>query len=133
MDHQNTGEQVIPAAQLLRKLNAEWITALVSRDTATLDRLMDEACVFTDALTGDDKAQFISDVKAGALEVNSLKRENVEIRVYGSTGIMTALDTADWQYKGRHLQGHYRTIHVYAERNGGWQIVAIQTSPIALK
>ncbi|MFN7947565.1 MAG: nuclear transport factor 2 family protein [Blastocatellia bacterium] len=133
MDNQSAGGQPVPAAQLLRKLNAEWVAALVNRDTDTLDRLMDEACVFTDALSGDDKAQFISDVKSGDLEVASLKRENVEIRVYGATGVMTALDTADWHYKGRHLQGHYRTIHVYAERDGVWQIVAIQSSHIALK
>jgi hypothetical protein len=44
-----------------------------------------------------------------------------------------AHDEADWNYKGSHIQAHYRSIHVYAERNGRWQIVAIQVSPISLK
>ena len=52
------------------------------------------------------------------------------MRTLFRTGVMTALDTADWQYKGRHIQGHYRTLHVYAERGGVWQIVAIQASHI---
>ncbi|HZS07542.1 MAG TPA: nuclear transport factor 2 family protein [Blastocatellia bacterium] len=123
----------VHAEQQLRRMNEEWVDALVRRDTTTLNRLMDEACIFTDALTGDDKAQFIADIESGDLEVRSLRRDNVEVRVYGATGIITSLDTADWRYKGRQLQGHYRTLHVYAEREGGWQIVAIQSSPIPMK
>jgi ketosteroid isomerase-like protein len=119
--------------QQLRSMNAEWVEALINKDTATLNRLMDERCIFTDALVGDDKAQFISDVESGALSVNTLLRENVEVTIYGSTGILTGLDTCDWLYKGQHIQGHYRTTHVYAEQQGVWQIVAIQASHIELK
>jgi ketosteroid isomerase-like protein len=117
----------------LRNMNTQWVEALVNRDTAALDRLMDERCIFTDALSGDDKAQFIADVESGALTVNSLSRENVEVSIYGSTAILTALDSCDWLYRGQHIQGHYRTTHVYAERQGVWQIVAIQASPIEFK
>ena len=116
--------------EVLRQMNEDWVEAAIGRDITTLDRLMDDRCIFTDALTGDDKAQFLADVKGGDLQIASLSRENVEVRVYGSTGVMTALDTADWHYKGRHIQGHYRTLHVYAERDGVWQIVAIQASHI---
>jgi ketosteroid isomerase-like protein len=118
--------------QRLRQLNDEWVAAFVRGDTATLDRLMAEDCIFTYALQGDDKAQFISDIASGELRAESLKRENVEVRVYGSTGVMFALDTADWHYRGRHIQGHYRTIHVYSELDGKWQIVAINASPISM-
>jgi ketosteroid isomerase-like protein len=119
--------------QKVRRLNEEWVEALINKDTATLTRLMDERCIFTDALIGDDKAQFIADIVSGDLQVNSFIRENVEVAIYGPTAIMTALDTADWRYKGQHIQGHYRTIHVYTEREGVWQIVAIQASHIESK
>jgi ketosteroid isomerase-like protein len=117
----------------LRMMNEQWVEALVNQDTAALDRLMDERCIFTDALTGDDKAQFLADIESGALKVNSLIRENVEVTIYGATAILTALDTCDWLYRSQHIQGHYRTIHVYAERQGHWQIVAIQASHIEFK
>jgi ketosteroid isomerase-like protein len=120
----------IEAERQLRRINDEWVAALVAGDTATLNRLMDEGCVFSYALDGDDRDQFIADVAAGELRVDSLKRDHVEVWVYGSTGVMIAFDTADWRYKGQHIQSHYRTIHVYAERGGQWQIVAIQASPI---
>lgn len=123
----------IRAEQQLRRMNDEWVEALVRSDTATLNRLMDEGCIFSYALDGDDRAQFIADIEAGDLRVAMLKRDHVEVSIYGSTGVLIAFDTADWRYKGQHIQSHYRTIHVYAERGGHWQIVAIQASPISLK
>ncbi|MEN3334690.1 MAG: hypothetical protein V7641_4055 [Blastocatellia bacterium] len=123
----------IEGEQELRRINDEWVAALVRGDTTTLNHLMDEGCIFSYALDGDDKAQFIADIEAGELQVASLKREHVEVSIYGSTGVLIAFDTADWRYKGQHIQSHYRTIHVYAELDGQWQIVAIQASPISLK
>jgi hypothetical protein len=133
MADETTGEPGsfdIEAEQLLRRFNKEWVEALIQGDTATLNRLMDEGCIFTYALSGDDRAQFIADVESGDLKVHSLKRDNVEVRIYGSTGVLIAYDDADWLYKGRPIRGYYRTLHVYARRDGVWQIVAIQSSPI---
>jgi Domain of unknown function (DUF4440) len=135
-DQAQNGQQThaeIQVEQRLRRFNQEWVDALVRGDTLTLDRLMDAGCMFTYALDGDDKAQFIADLESGDLKVDLLKRDNVEVRVYGSTAVMIAHDESDWRYKGSRIQGHYRTIHVYAERDGVWRIVAIQASPISLK
>jgi ketosteroid isomerase-like protein len=126
-------DSIAQVEQNLRRMNDEWVRALIEKDTVTLNRLMDDMCLFTDALIGDDKAQFIADIESNDLEVDSLTRDNVEVRVFGSTAVMTALDTADWKYKGRSIRGHYRTIHVYAEREGVWKIVAIQASNIEFK
>ncbi|MGA9768675.1 MAG: nuclear transport factor 2 family protein [Blastocatellia bacterium] len=123
----------IHSEQQLRRINKEWVDALMNGDTATLSRVMDENCIFSYALDGDDKSQFIADIESGDLKVDLLKRDNVEVCIYGSTGVLIAFDTAVWDYKGQHIQNHYRTIHVYTEREGQWQIVAIQASPISSK
>jgi len=124
-------ETAVQAKQTLREINHDWVEALISRDTGLLKRLMAEDCIFSYALDGDDRAEFISDIESGDLKVDSLARDTLEVRVYGSTGVVIAYDTADWVYKGRRIQGNYRIMHVYAERDGLWQIVAIQASPIS--
>lgn len=116
--------------QELRRMNEEWVKALVNRDAATLSRIMADDFIFNYPMEGDDKEQFISDVRSGDLSVPSMDRENVEVRIYGSTAVLTGRDTAHWIYKGRHIEGQYRTIHVYAERDGHWQLVTVQACPI---
>ena len=130
-DMSRDSRALIEAEQKIRQINNEWVAALEHADTAALNRLMAENCIFSYALDGDDKAQFISDIDSGDLRVKSLKRDNVEVRIYDSTGVLLAYDTADWWYKGKHIGGYYRSIHVYSFHDGLWQIVAIQASPIS--
>ena len=114
----------------LRRMSREWVGALLRRDTAMLARIMADDCTFTYPLEGDGTEQFVADVESGDLRVESLTRDNVEVRVFGQTAVLTGLDTARWVYKGHAIEGYYRTINVYAERDGRWQLVAIQACPI---
>ena len=118
-DFQTAGE--------IERLNDEWVEALVGRDAATLDRIMAEDFSFTHPLEGDDKRQFIADVVAGDLSVESMGRENVTVRVHGDTAVLSCRDTAKWAYRGRDFSGVYKTIHVYSRRDGRWQLVAVQS------
>lgn len=115
----------------LRRMNVAWVSALIHKDTDELARIMAADCSFTYPLEGDGRDQFISDVESGDLTVESMTRDNVEVRVFGQTAVVTGLDTAKWLYKGHHIEGYYSTIHVYAEREGLWQLVAVQACPIA--
>jgi ketosteroid isomerase-like protein len=117
--------------QLVRQINDEWAKALVRRDAQTLERIMAEDFFFAYPLEGDDRAQFISDVTSGDLIVEHITRHQRNVRVFGNTAVLTARDSAKWFYKGRELEGQYKVIHVYAERDSRWQLVAIQVCPMA--
>jgi len=128
----STGEQTAMALeQRIRQLNDEWVKALVRADAETLDRVMAEDFYFTYPLEGDDKAQFIADVTSGDLKIEHLSREQVNVRIFGNTAILTARDSATWMYHGREFSGQYKIIKVFSERNGSWQLCAIQACPIA--
>lgn len=114
----------------LRQLNDEWVKAMVRGDGATLDRIMAEDFFFTYPLEGDDKAQFIADVTSGDLKIEHISRGNVSVRVFGSTAVVTARDSATWLYHGHELSGQYKIIHVYSQRDGQWQLCAVQACPM---
>jgi ketosteroid isomerase-like protein len=120
----------IDIEQELRQKNDEWVQALVGRDGAALNRIMAEDCVFTHPLEGDDRAQFISDVESGDLRVEYMNRDRVDVRIYGDTAVISCRDDAKWLYAGREISGIYRTLHVYAKREQGWQLVAVQSCPV---
>jgi hypothetical protein len=131
---ENTEEVNTPSAEAsdeLRRLDKEWVEALVKADTATLSRITADDFVFTYPLEGDSKQQFIEDVASGQLRVESLKRDRIDVYIYGSTGVLTALDTSTWDYKGHHILGYYRIIAVYSLRGGLWQLVMVQACPLA--
>jgi ketosteroid isomerase-like protein len=115
----------------LRRMNAEWVSALLHKDAAALARIMASDCSFTYPLEGDSRDQFIADVESGDLSVESMTRDNVEVRLFGQTAVLTGLDSAKWIYKGHQIEGYYSSIHVYAERQGLWQLVAVQACPVA--
>jgi uncharacterized protein DUF4440 len=121
----------IQIEQKLRQMNDEWVKALVRRDGATLDRIMAEDFFFAYPFEGDDKAQFINDVMSGDLRVEYLARENVSIRIWEATALLTAKDSAKWYYKGREFTGYYKILHVYSNRDEKWQLVSVQACPIS--
>jgi ketosteroid isomerase-like protein len=122
--------QSIAVEQHLRQLNEDWVKAMMRRDADTLDRIMADDFFFTYPLEGDDKAQFIADVTSGDLKIEHLVREQVSLRIFGSTAVLTARDSARWIYRGRELSGQYKVIKVFAERDGRWQLCVIQACPM---
>jgi uncharacterized protein (TIGR02246 family) len=121
----------IEVEQYVRQLNDEWVKAVMRSDGETLDRIMADDFFFTYPLEGDDKAQFIADVTSGNLKIAHIRREQVSVRVFGSTAVLTARDSATWLYHGREISGQYKIIMVYAERDGRWQLCAFQACPMA--
>ena len=130
----DTSDQPHPAAidveQHLRQMNDDWVKAMMRADGETLDRIMADDFFFTYPLEGDDKAQFIADVTSGDLKIEHISREQCRVRIFGSTAVLTARDSATWLYHGRELSGQYKIIKVFAERAGRWQLCAIQACPM---
>jgi uncharacterized protein (TIGR02246 family) len=121
----------IEIEQYVRQLNDEWVKAVMRRDAESLNRIMADDFFFAYPLEGDDKAQFIADVTSGDLKVEHIRREQVSVRVFGNTAVLTARDSAAWLYHGRELSGQYKIIMVYTERDGRWQLCAFQACPMA--
>ena len=120
----------IETEQTLRQMSNDWVTALVRADEATLNRILADDFFFAYPMEGDDKAQFIGDVISGDVKVEFLAQENVGVRIWGNTAVLTGRDSAKWYYKGRDFSGHYKILHVYSLRNDRWQLVSIQACPM---
>jgi hypothetical protein len=116
--------------QKLRQVNDDWVQALVRRDTDLMSRLMAEDFVSIFPFDGDGKEQFISDLATGDLTVEKLTRDNVDIRIFDKTAVVSALDNAQWRYKGHQILGYYRILQVYVERQGEWELVCLQACPV---
>src|SRR5947208_5624341 len=121
---EHSRRSTIEIEQHVRQLNDEWVKAMVRADAATLERIMADDFFFTYPLEGDDKAQFIADVTSGYLKIDvtsgylkieHISREQVNVRIFGSSAVLTARDSATWLYHGREFSGQYKVISVFTD------------------
>ena len=124
------------AAQEVEAAEHAWSKAFLRHDLDALSRLL------ADDFVGIDGRGVVSD-KAGELEEAKapppgfdgpvLVREDlsdVRVRVYGSTAILTALNTAQFNGKDGPSTIRYRRTTVWLFRDGRWQCVSFHGSRV---
>lgn len=130
-----TSVQSVPnafAVETIQALQHELAGAIVRGDTAALARLYAPDYRFINGLgqlrTRDDvlRAQATEDV-----QTLSLRYEDLEIRVFGSTGVVTGRAIVTTADRGQRYEGQSRFTRVHLYRDGRWRVVLYQVSRIA--
>ena len=112
------------AAELIA-LVRQWDAALVKHDTATLDKLL--AAEFT--LSGLPKAAYLAHVKSSRNDIVSAVSGEFDVRVYGDTATLIAVDEIKSGKNGETTEW-YRYIDVWVKRDGRWQCVVTESSQV---
>lgn len=115
--------------QEIRKLEREWFDSYVRGDRAAFDRIVADDVVITygNGSVGN-KSQAIAEIKAPADSSYSLTSDDIQVRVYGETAIVTGRVTEKGTFNGRSLNSQSRYTDVWVRRNGRWQVVAAQNT-----
>lgn len=120
--------------EVLQVENAR-IQAVLQGDTTALDRILADDLVYTHSTARvDTKAQFLGSINSGDLKYESMKHDDLKVRVYGDAAVLTgrsAVKVSSPRTQGQTLSMEIRLISVYAKQNGRWQQVAWQSTRIA--
>ena len=114
------------------KLNKEYEEAIARRDASVHERLFAADYTYTPG-NGNfmGRAEHMSFTKSGATVVKSLRSEDVRVRVYGHTAVVTGVWVCVDSRDGREFkEKRIRYILVYVRREGRWQIVAEQRTGV---
>lgn len=115
----------------IRQLEEELRVAVWKRDTKTYARLIADDYLFTTHNASvRTKAQMLEGYNSGAIKYESLKFDDIKVRVYGDTAVVTGRSTSKGTDKGQDLSGVFRYTRVYVKRPSGWQLVATQATRI---
>lgn len=79
----------------------------------------------------ETKSQFINSIESGEILYRSIDREDVQVRIYGSTAVVTGLANVNVELRGRVEHLRIRFIDVYVRQNGHWNMVAWQSTRLA--
>jgi ketosteroid isomerase-like protein len=115
--------------QEIRQREIRRFEAMVRGDISALDEILSEDLTYTHA-TGvfETKAEFITKLKSGQTKYESFAPEDVLVRLYGTTGVVTGAARVKVQVKGEHLSFQLRFMDVYVKKGDRWQMVAWQAT-----
>ena len=112
--------------QSLTRMEREWATAYVTKDWATVDRILadDYAAIFGGM--DQTKAELMDELKSGFVKYTSITTGNMRVRVFGNTAVVTGSNDEKSSRKNMDTSGHYVWTDVFVNRQGRWQVVASQ-------
>ena len=118
--------------QAIRQIEQDWDNAAIKADTAALDRIWANDCVFT-TFDGEllTKAQMLAAVKSGERGLESATINEMKVRILRDMAIVHGLSTFKRSLKGKDVSGQYRWTDIFAKRGGRWQAVATHGSKVA--
>jgi ketosteroid isomerase-like protein len=125
--------------QEIRKLLDEFAQAFAQVDTVVLQSLIADDYVHTN-LTGEvlNKAQWLeraqmrrADISAGKFKIDHYSYDDVRIRIYGNTAVVTGQAITTGRQEGKEFKWNLRFTNVWVKREGRWQRVAFHDSNVA--
>jgi len=106
------------------KVEEEEKEASLKGDTDTLDRLFANDIAYTNQ-NGElvPKGQFLAEYRSGAQKIHTFKHDDVRLRSYGDTVVVTGRSTSAFRYKGKEYAGAKRFTNVWVKQGGQWRLV----------
>jgi ketosteroid isomerase-like protein len=118
----------------LLKLEKEFAQAIVKNDAEAIARFLGDDWLIIDPDGGViNRARFLDVIKSGALTHSMMESEDVRVRTYGDTAIVTGLTTAKGQFMGQDFTTQERATDVFVKQNGRWQCVLTQLTRFTKK
>ena len=115
----------------IKKMEKDRAAAVVKADVSTLEKLTSDDYILINA-NGQvsDKTTTMNNIKTGNIKLTTNEVSDLKVRVYGNTAVVTGKSDAKGTIGGRELKGPVMFTRVYVKRDGKWQSVAFQQTPI---
>ncbi len=125
------GSSDAKAKDEILQLEQERNQAILRGDAAALERMTADDYTFI-TLRGElrTKAEIVQGFKSRLFHYDSREISDLNVRVYGSTAVVTGRSNQKGQENGKDYSGDYRFTRVYLKQGGRWQTVALQTTLI---
>jgi ketosteroid isomerase-like protein len=116
----------------LTGLAHEWDQAMVENDAEAIGRYMaDDWTIVGSDGSMSDKASFLGLVKSGTLSHDVMVSEDLKVRVYGDTAVVTSRGVSGGKYQGQAFREVEQSSNVFVRQEGRCRCVLTHLSRIA--
>jgi ketosteroid isomerase-like protein len=108
-------------------LEKEFTAAIVRNDPEAIGRFVTDDWIIINADGGIiDKERFLGVIKSGTLTHEMMESDDVRIRVYGDSAVVSALTRTKGKFMGQEFSTHERATDFFVRLNGQWRCVLTQ-------
>jgi ketosteroid isomerase-like protein len=117
----------VRAAEMARR------DALLASDTVALSKLVAGEFIEISRLgTIRSRADNMREVASGDLKLVTVKYDSLDVRIYGDVALLTGIADNTGMYRGTvPFSGKIRYTRVFVWRDGRWQAVSMQQTPMS--
>jgi ketosteroid isomerase-like protein len=111
----------------LLKLEKQFAAAIVKNDPEAIGRFVADDWIIINADGGIiDKARFLDVIKSGALTHEMMESDDIRVRIYGESAVVTGLVRTKGKFMGQDFSTHERATDVFIKHDGRWRCVLSQ-------
>ena len=108
--------------------------AIVKNDVEGIGRIVTDDWIIIDP-NGEivDRVRFLDVIKSGALTHDIMESEDLRVRVYGDSAVVTAITSTKGKFMGQEFSTRERATDVFIKRDRRWQCVLTHLTKVAKK
>jgi len=121
-----------PAEREIRELERKFEQAVVKGDVEFFEHVLGKEFTHT-TQSGKlrNRQEWLANHKPGQSNYDTLNVDQLQVRVYGDTAVVTARITPQGRdSQGKPIEGQYRYLRVWTRRGDNWQVVAFQSTRV---
>jgi ketosteroid isomerase-like protein len=108
--------------------------AIARNDLKAIERFVTEDWIIINADGGTiDRERFLEVIKSGALTHNMMESDDLRVRVYGDSAVVTAVTRSKGTFMGQQFSTHERSTDVFVKLDAQWRCVLTQLTGFTKK
>ena len=111
----------------LLKVEKGFVDAIAKNDLEAIERFVTDDWIIINADGGIiDRERFLGVIKSGTLTHEMMESDDMRVRVYGDTAVVSSLTRSKGKFMGQEFATHERSTDVFVRRDGQWRCILTQ-------
>jgi hypothetical protein len=122
----------VAAEDSVRAVEMARAQALLHADTVALSRMLAAEFIEVSRLGQiRTRADNIRDIASGELKLTNVRYDSLAVRIYGDVAVLRGIADNTGVFRGFPFAGRIRYTRVFVRRDGRWQAVTMQQTPMS--
>ena len=116
------------------KVEKGFTDAIARNDLKAIEGFVTDDWIIVNADGGTiERERFLEVIKSGALTHDMMQSDDMRVRVYGDSAVVTAVTRSKGKFMGQEFSTHERSTDVFVKVEGQWRCVLTQLTGFTKK